>query len=132
MLPGVSRLLLELEGSVSIALVPRTIYHPPLQQSYFFLLGFLICEDLVVCFGIITHNQIFDSKYCFVLNYSPKKSIATTRNCRLFAGCSALGLFGVMYTVTCRCVCTYFWGCHKWSCRGMISVKWGERMVTRG
>ena len=61
MLPGVSRLLLELEGSVSIALVPRTIYHPPLQQSYFFLLGFLICEDLV-CFGktkYLTSNIIW-------------------------------------------------------------------------
>ena len=41
----------------------------------------------------------------FFAYYFPKKSIATTRNCRLFAGCSALGLFGLLYTVTCRCVC---------------------------
>ena len=36
----------------------------------------------------------------FFVYYFPKKSIATTRNCRLFAGCSALGLFGLLYTVT--------------------------------
>ena len=35
-------------------------------------------------------------------------------------------------TVTCIYVCTGFWGRLKWSCRGMISVKWGEMMVTRG
>ena len=33
-------------------------------------------------------------------------------------------------TVTCRWVCARcLWGCHKWSCKGMISVKWGEIMV---
>ena len=29
------------------------------------------------------HNQMFEFKYCFALGV-PKKSIATTRNCRLF------------------------------------------------
>ena len=49
---------------------------------------------------------------------------------QLVAGCSVLGLFGLLYTVTCRCVCICFW--YKWSCRGIISVKWGKRTVTRG
>ena len=41
-------------------------------------------------------------------------------------------------TVTCRCVCTYFWTCHEWSCRRMISSsggtgrsRWGNTRVNR-
>ena len=78
---------------------------------------------------MLRYNQFFISitvcSSCLISRRNRSRLLATAR-------CSALGLFGLLYTVTCRCVCTCFWGCHKWSSRGMISVKWGERMVTLG
>ena len=35
------------------------------------------------------------------------------------AGCSALGLLGLLYRVTCTCVYTCSWCCYWWSSRGM-------------
>ena len=47
-----------------------------------------VCSRLVFYFArskicMFRHNQMFEFKYCFALGV-PKKSIATTRNCRLF------------------------------------------------
>ena len=50
------------------------------------------------------------------------------------AGCSALGMFGPLYRVTCTTlVYTCFWGCDEWSSWGRGSVTGGgEMMVTPG
>ena len=89
------RSLLEFERSVYIALllVSPTTY--PLQQSYFCLFGFPIRKDLFVLVCIITHNQIFDFKYCFVLGVLFERSeflIATSKKKKM---------------CVCACVCVF-------------------------
>ena len=99
----------------------------PLQQLYVCLPIWFSNLQIYACFGII---KIFDFKqYSGVFGCS---CIISRRNrSRLRAKLPVvrpLGCSGCC-TVACRCVCTFFWGCRKWSCRGMISVKWGKMMV---
>ena len=105
--------LLEFESSVSIITdCSSCSTHLPPTAAVVFLLVWFSNLQRFVCLGVII-KYLISIIVLFVVYYFPKKSISTTRNCRLFAGCSALGLFGLLYTVSCRCVCTCFWGCHK-------------------
>ena len=126
------RSLREFENSVSVALLVAPTTYPMQQQSYFF-------SGLVCYFAKIFKFKRLSTKIIYLISninnvmffayHFPKKSITTTRNCRLFAGCSALGLFGLSYTVAYRCVCTCFGGCHKWYDFGQVGEKDGHAGV---
>ena len=103
----------------------HVLYHPSSTAVIFLPIWFPNLQRYV-CFGII---KIFDFKQYFV---DRVPGIISRRNrSRQRAKLPVvrpLGCSGCC-TVACRCVCTFFWGCRKWSCRGMISVKWGKMMV---
>ena len=107
----------------------RSAHHvPPTTTSVVFLLVWFSNLQSFVCLGISAHKQRFDFKYCFVLRGLVPEEIDRDYS-RLPvvrpSGCS------VCCTVTRTCACTCFRSSHKWSCRGVISVKWEEKMVTR-
>ena len=85
----------------------HVLYHPPPTAAVVFVP--IVFPNMLrfACFGItkcLTQNIISFFVYCF-----PEKSMATTRNCRLFGPRAVRAV-----VVACRCVCTCFWGCHEY------------------
>ena len=103
--------------------------NPPPTSVVLFPICFFFAVRFV-CFGMI-RCMIINISYIFLRALFPKESIFQLQVVRLL-GCPGY------YTVTCRCVCTCFWTCHKWSCRRTISSsggkgrsRWGDTRINR-